>query len=202
MSSGSRETNQRHRAPMIAQSLTAMAAIALGAVLAGCGGGGGDDGTSSGGSASAGIGAARGSVTLTSGAQVAMPAGALATPTTIGVAQSGAGAPVLPAGATAFGPMLALTLHGAVFALPATIAVPFDPALVPTGTTPVLYKTNTAMTGWAEVPRATVNGSRMSGAVTGVSFTVVGPKPPPALEKGAATRDWVVATQGLDHGTE
>jgi len=169
-------------------------ALALGAALAGCGGGGGDDGapSSSGESASASIGAAGGTVVGPAGAQVAIPAGALATTTTIGVAQSSAGIPALPNSVTPFGAMFAFTPHGTSFAKAVTITVPFEPALVPAGATPVLYKTNATMTGWAEVAGATVSGSSMNGAVTGFSGLIVGSKPLLPLEKGTPTRHWEV----------
>ena len=167
------------------------AAIALGVAVAACGGGGGgDDGTSSGESASASIGAAGGTAAMASGAQVVVPAGALATTTTIGVAKSGAGAPALPAGVTVFGPIFAFTPHGTTFAGPATITVPFDPSLVPPGATPVLYKTNPANTGWMEVTGATLNGTLISGDVTGSSSALAGSKPTPPLEKGTPMRQW------------
>jgi uncharacterized delta-60 repeat protein len=156
-----------------------LAAWAILLAVSACGGGGSDGG--GGGSSppppvTASIGAAGGTVNGPFGAQVAIPASALATSTSIGIEQSSVGAPALPAGVTAFGPIFAFTPHGTSFAVPVTITVPFDPALVPPGTTPALYKTNAAMTGWAEVAGATVNGSSMSGAVTGFSFSFIGPK--------------------------
>jgi uncharacterized delta-60 repeat protein len=139
-----------------------------------------------------GIGATGGTVTEASGAKVVVPAGALAAQTNIAVTQSSNGAPALPAGVTNFGPIYAFTPHGTTFAAPVTITVPFDPTKVPAGTTPVLYKTNAAQSEWAEVAGATVSGASMSGAVTSFSFLFVGPIQPPALEKGAPKRDWIV----------
>ena len=176
--------------------------IALGvlALCASCGGGG-DSGGSGGGSPPPpppppppviGIGTAGGTVTEASGAKVVVPAGALAAQTNIAVTQSSSGAPALPAGVIAFGPIYAFTPHGTTFGAPVTITVPFDATKVPAGTTPVLYKTNAAQTEWAEVAGATVTGASMSAAVTGFSFTFVGPIQPPPLEKGAPKRDWIV----------
>ena len=72
------------------------------------------------------IGPAGGTVSSPSGAQVVVPAGGLSAPALIAVTQSGSGAPALPAGVVAFGPIFAFTPHGTTFATPATITVPFD----------------------------------------------------------------------------
>ena len=171
---------------MIARLIRISCAIALITIVAGCGGGGDDGGASAPPSStnppappsSTGIGAAGGTVTGPSGSQVVVPAGALATSTAIVVAESGSGAPPLPTGGTPFGPIIAFTPHGTTFAVPVTIRVPFDPAKVPAGTTPVLYKTTDAtLSTWAVVTGATVNGSTMSGQVTGFSLATVGPPP-------------------------
>jgi uncharacterized delta-60 repeat protein len=156
---------------MTATLIKTFIAAVLGLALAGCGGGGGDANTPP--PASADIGAAGGTVTGSSGAQVVVPAGALAANTAIGVAQSSAGAPALPSGVTTFGPTFAFTPHGTSFATPVTITVPFDPALVPAGTTPALYKTNATRTAWDVVTGATVSGNTMSGQVTGFSYVMV-----------------------------
>jgi uncharacterized delta-60 repeat protein len=171
---------ERTENAMIARLISISCAIALAVVLAGCGGGGSDGDTSSAPPPntntpppSSGIGAAGGTVTGPSGAQVVVPAGALTTSTNIAVAQSSAGAPPLPAGITAFGQIFAFTPHGTTFAVPATITVPFDPTKVPAGTTPVLYKTDATQSAWEVVSGATVNGQLMSGSVTGFSFVTV-----------------------------
>src|SRR6185295_520227 len=149
-------------------------------MLAGCGGGSDDGG---GGTTPpppppppAGIGTAGGTVTEASGAKVVIPSGALTANTDIKVTQSAAGAPALPAGVTAFGQIYAFTPHGTAFAKAVTITVPFDPASVPAGTSPVLYKTDGNLTTWTEVPGATVNGNTISGDVTGFSDAVAGSK--------------------------
>src|SRR5262245_13488410 len=112
---------------MITRLIKLSAAIVLTVVLAACGGGGGSDGSSPPPSnntpppsQNSGIGAAGGTVTGPSGAQVVIPAGALSAPTNIAVAQSSAGAPALPAGVTAFGDIFAFTPHGTSFATPVT----------------------------------------------------------------------------------
>ena len=137
------------------------------------GGGGGDDGGGGGGAGGAPpvavtIGAAGGTVTSPGGAQVVVPAGALAQNTAIAVTQSSAGAPALPAGLTAFGQMFAFTPHGTTFAVPVTITLPFDLKSVPAGSTPAVYKTN-AQNQWEHVPTATFKADSLSAAITSFS---------------------------------
>lgn len=172
--------------------------VMLFALSAACGGGG-DAGGGGGNNpppppppANTGIGSAGGTVTEPSGAKVVIPPGALTTNTAIAVTQTSTGAPALPTGVTPFGQIYAFTPHGTAFAAAVTITVPFTPTQVPAGTTPVLYKTNAGMTGWAEVAGATVNGGSMSGDVRSFSFVFVGPLPPPPLEKGSPSRNWTV----------
>ena len=144
--------------------------ILVGLILAGCSGGHGTT------APFVTVGVAGGSVLGPSGAQVVVPAGALAHDTTIGIAQTSVGAPGLPAGTTPFGPTFAFTPHGTSFAVPVTITVPFDPSAVPAGASPKLYKTNADQSRWEVVPGATVDGNRMSGQVTGFSYAVVAPQ--------------------------
>ena len=164
-------------------------------VVCGCGDGDRTPGQSSG----SGIGPAGGTVTGPSGAQVVIPPGALSASTPIAVAQTSSGLPPLPAGVVPFGPMFAFTPHGTSFAVPVSITVPFDPALAPPGTQPVLYKTNPAMTGWAAVPSATASGGKMTGTVRSFSGLVVGPPPPPPLEKGTPFKSWDARDYRRDH---
>ena len=86
------------------------------------------------------IGPAGGTVIGPNGASVVIPPGALATNTTITIAQTSAGSPPLPGGFTSFGPMFAFTPHGTTFAVPVTMTLPFDPASVPAGVTPALLQ--------------------------------------------------------------
>lgn len=101
-----------------------------------------------------------------------IPAGALSTNTEIKVEQSSAGAPTLPAGFIASGPMFAFTPHGTAFALPVTITLPFDPSLVPAGNAPVLYKTN-AQNQWEQIANATFGADSVSAQVTGFSHATI-----------------------------
>jgi uncharacterized delta-60 repeat protein len=159
--------------------------------LGACGGGSGDSngGNGGGNTPSGGIGSAGGTVTGPNGAQVAIPANALGTNTAIAVTQSNTGAPPLPTGVAAVGPMFAFTPHGTTFATPATITVPFDPSQVPAGETVMLYKTNAAQNGWDVVTGATVNGSTIAGQVSSFSHVVAG-VPPKAGQVVPPNRDW------------
>ncbi len=138
----------------------------------------------------AGIGAAGGTV-QEGDARVVIPAGALAQNVVITIAQSGDGAPALPDEVMAVGPIYAFMPHGTTFATPATMSVPFDPALVPVGATATLYKTDAAQAAWAAVDGATITGSVMSGSVSGFSHAVVGvPRTPPPAVPPDPFRTW------------
>jgi len=126
------------------------------------------------------IGAAGGTVIGPSGTSVVIPAGALAANTTISIAASSPGAPPLPTGFTASGQMFAFTPHGTTFAVPVTVTLPFDPALLPANGSPAFYKTN-AQGQWEQIAGATFGTGSVSGEVTSFSDFVViqGPPPPP-----------------------
>ena len=139
--------------------------------LAACGGGDGDD--SQGGSgntqpAPPGIGAAGGTVLGPNGSKVEIPVGALAVVTQIAVAQTSTAAPPLPPGLTPIGQMFAFTPHGTTFAVPVTVTLPFNPASVPAGRTPALFKTN-AQNQWVKVANAIFGATSVSGQVTSFS---------------------------------
>ena len=156
-----------------------------------CGGGGGDDAQPTPG-IGADVGAAGGTVVGPAGAQVVVPAGALAQTTAIAVAQSSTGAPTLPAGVTALGSVFAFTPHGTEFGAPVTIIVPFDPASVPAGTQPVMYKTNAGEAAFELVTGASRVGSTMVASVTGFSFVVVGTPQVPGVQRKEPHRLWAI----------
>src|SRR5688572_24908225 len=142
--------------------------------IAACGGGGGDGGQSgAAGSQPApvpsGIGAAGGTALGPDGSKVEVPRGALAVVTQIAVDQTSLNAPPLPAGLTPIGQMFAFTPHGTTFATPATITMPFDPASVPAGATPALFKTN-SQNQWEKVANATFGASSVTAQVSSFSF--------------------------------
>jgi len=148
--------------------------------LAACGGSDGDAPPPGG--ATVSIGAAGGTLDGPGGAQLVVPAGALAQATSVTVAQTGAGAPALPAGDTDVGALFALTPHGTTFAVPATIRVPFDASRLGAGETPMLWKTNATQTGWEQVAGATVSGNLMQAQITSFSWVVIRtPLFPPAI---------------------
>jgi uncharacterized delta-60 repeat protein len=143
------------------------------------------------------IGPAGGTVTGPNGTQVVIPANALVQNVVIAITQSSAGAPALPNNLTVAGPMYAFTPHGTVFAQPATMTVPFDPALVPQGATLHLYKTNAAQTAWEEVAGATVSGNTIRGSVNGFSHAVP-VQIPPVTPSGVVHRVWSFYTLAGD----
>ena len=118
------------------------------------------------------VGAAGGTVDGPNGSRVVIPAGALTANTAINIEQTSVGAPALPGGFPASGAMFAFTPHGTVFAIPVTITIPFDPATIPSGNIPVLYKTND-QSQFARVPGALFGASSVSAEVTGFSFEQV-----------------------------
>jgi 6-phosphogluconolactonase (cycloisomerase 2 family) len=92
------------------------------------------------------------------GAEVTIPAGALPAPVFIAIDRDGTGAPPLD-GTSVFstGAPYALTPHGTTFAVPATVRIPFDPALVPTDGVPLLYQAEPDG-GFAPIPTAVDGG--------------------------------------------
>jgi len=148
------------------------------------------------------IGSAGGTVTGPAGSRVVISAGALSQNVAIEIAQSSAGAPPLPSNMVAAGPIFALTPHGTSFATPATITIPFDPALIPQGETPLLYKTNAAQTGWEPVAGATLNGAAMTGQISGFSWILtsrIPPPPPPVFTRDEPTRWYEFDGWNLDN---
>jgi uncharacterized delta-60 repeat protein len=162
-----------------------IAALCVLTALHACGGGGGNESSTP--PATTGlIGAAGGTVTGPNGAKVEIPAGALATDVTIQIEQTTAGAPALPTDLAAQGPMFAFTPHGTTFALPVTMTMPFDPALVPAGTTPQFYKTN-AQNEWEQVANATFGTNSVIAEITSFSSAQV---VIPPLQRNEPEREW------------
>ncbi|HEY6124475.1 MAG TPA: Calx-beta domain-containing protein, partial [Steroidobacteraceae bacterium] len=133
------------------------------------------------------IGAAGGTVTGPAGTSVVIPAGALASEVRILIEQSTTGAPPLPSGFSLAGQTFALTPHGTTFATPVTVTLPFNPATVPAGVTPVFYKTTNNQTVWQEIAGAVFGPSSVSVQVT--SFSIAGVVLPP-LSAGLPSREW------------
>src|SRR4051812_40603492 len=162
---------QAGRLRLVASLFTTLLVTAT--MLAGCGGGDAGSGPDLQPGSPGTVGASGGTVRGPAGSQVVIPAGALSQNVAIAIAQGSAGAPALPAGAIVAGPLFAFTPHGTTFAAPATITVPFDPALVTAGSIPTLYKTTAGQAGWEIVAGATASGSAMTAAVSSFSFLTV-----------------------------
>ena len=120
-----------------------------------------------------GIGPEGGTVTEPYGAQIIVPAGALATTIDLGIARDLSDAPSLAAiDIDTAGAGYALTPHGTTFATPATIQIPFDADRLPSDATPVLYK---AEPGGGFAPIATtVSGNMLVATVGDFSWVIPG----------------------------
>jgi len=145
---------------------------------------------------SAVIGPAGGTVVGPNGTKVVIPPGALAVDTTIGIEQTTAGSPALPNGFSAFGQMFAFTPHGATFAVPVTLTLPFDPASVPAGQVPALFKTN-AQNQWEPVAGATFGAATVTAQIGSFSWVQVG-----GLLRDEPVRTWSFATSPGDDGPD
>lgn len=130
------------------------------------------------------VGPAGGTVDGPDGARVVIPAGALAADTTIAIERTSRGAAPLPVTMTPIGQIYAFTPHGTTFTQPVTVTVPYDPASVPAGFTPGLYKTN-AQGAWEALSGVTAGADMVSAQVT--SFSNLNP----GVERRAPQREWV-----------
>jgi uncharacterized delta-60 repeat protein len=171
------------------------AASALCLLLAACGGDGGSEPDPPAPTpvavTTAMVGPGGGTVTGEGGAQVVVPPGALAQDVALSISQPGVGAPVLPTGATGFGPVLTLTPHGTQFKVPVLVSVPFDAALVPAGSEPALYKTLPGEAAWEPVTGTQLQGGTLTAAVRSFSSFIVASPPP--LTRDDPVREWSFA---------
>ena len=134
------------------------------------------------------VGAGGGTVNGPAGTTIVIPAGALATEARINIEQTTTGAPTLPANVAFPGQMFAITPHGTSFSSPVTVTLPFNPALVPAGQTPALFKTN-AQNAWEQVPNAVFGTTTVTAQVTSFSYFDVGV---PELGLGRTNHHWEV----------
>lgn len=119
------------------------------------------------------IGPAGGTVNGYYGAQIIVPAGALASSVDIGLARDSTNSPVFAlADVDAVGATYELTPHGTAFSLPVALRVPFDPTQLPDDATPVLYKAETGGT-FTALP-TTVNGNFLEATITNFSWVIPG----------------------------
>lgn len=120
---------------------------------------------------SAPIGPDGGTVSGVYGAQVIVPAGALATNTEIGISRDSSKAPLFALENTnSAGAAYELTPHGTTFALPVTVRIPFDATQVTDDSAPKLYKAETGG-GFSEIP-TTVDGDMLVAKITGFSWVI------------------------------
>ena len=137
------------------------------------------------------VGPQGGTLTGEGGAQVVVPPGALAQETTLTISLSGTGAPALPGDTTRFGPVITLTPHGTQFKVPVLVTVPFDPALVPAGTAPALYKTLPGEAAWEPITGTMRKGDTLTAAVQ--SFSSFNVASPPPVTRDDPVRAWSFA---------
>ena len=125
------------------------------------------------------------------GSKVEIPPGALTTNVQIAIAQSSTGSPPLPTGLTTAGSIFALTPHGTTFAVPVTVTLPFDPAAVRAGISPVMFKTN-SQDQWEPVANAVFDATTVVAQITSFSFPAV----LQPLERREPIRDWAIFPEG------
>ena len=119
--------------------------------------------------------ASGGTINGPGGTILTIPPGALATDTTITIAQDDTGAPPLPSALTPLAePMIALLPHGTTFGLPVTLSVP-----APASPEVYVFKTNAQRDGWE--PLVSVqSGGRVETAITRFSNLMATLPPAPS----------------------
>jgi len=117
------------------------------------------------------IGSAGGTVAGYYGAQIIVPAGALASSVSIGFVRDSANSPEFAlADVDAVGATYELTPHGTTFSSPVTLRIPFDATQLPDDATPVLYKAESG--GAFTALPTTVNGDFLEAAITDFSWVI------------------------------
>jgi len=160
---------------MAKRSFRAALASGLLALLAACGGGGdGGDGASAPAAVDPGsaplVGSAGGSATHASGASVIVPAGALATETTIRIAMDSTGAAPWSSALSFAGDIYSVTPHGARFNAPVEVRLPIMPALRSAEGTLMVAKAESGEPGWTLLAGAVREGDAMVVKVDGFSY--------------------------------
>jgi hypothetical protein len=144
------------------------AVVLVATLLGACGGGDGDPaplpapgGTS--------VGTTGGTVSLSGGPVVLVPAGALASATTIAIEKVTSGAPTMPADLVASGDLYAITPHGTTFQQPATVTLPVPNVAL--GQNQQLMMAKAEPNGsWVVLGDTVINGSTASATVTEFSY--------------------------------
>jgi len=103
------------------------------------------------------------------GARIAVPAGALAVTATVSIARDSTDAPPAPSGMRTLGDVFAVTPHGARFAEPVEVTIPFDVQALPAGRKPALLKVSPGQP-WQVIENVTVNGNRITARVGSLSW--------------------------------
>ena len=184
-----RHVLQRH--PVSALLLWLAACVLLPLLLSGCLGGGDAPATSPPEARSAVIGSAGGTLTGPDGVQVVVPAGALASSTTLTITRSSAGAPTLTGSLQPAGGVYEFTPHGLVFASPVTITFPLPTGSTP-GTTTTVLMASPGDEDWSAQDATVVDGkavvqrNRFSwGMFTGCAWTEPAPASGCVVSSGA-----------------
>lgn len=109
------------------------------------------------------------------GAELTLPAGALTSAIQVTLALPPVGSrPPLPPGMAPVGATYSLAPVGLTFAIPAQVAIPFDPAQIPSGARPLLLSTGGEFNAsWRSVEGARPAGNRMHGMTDGAGTFVV-----------------------------
>lgn len=116
------------------------------------------------------VGPQGGTVDGPGGTKLAVAAGTLASDVTLRIEQSSAGAPPVPGTIQAASPTYAMTPHGAVFARPIRIRVPFDPGTAPDADhEPVLHRAQPGGT-WETLDGVQRDGDSLVADVTSFSY--------------------------------
>lgn len=143
-----------------------------------------------------GIGPSGGVVHGPAGVEIIIPAGALSTVVDISVATATNTTPSFPpAGIVSVGLLYEVLPHGTSFALPVTLRLPYDPALVPAGARARLYRAE-PLGSFAEIPSSTIAGALLEASV--MSFSYFGPGTPPPLRFSELTRQCARESLGGD----
>jgi hypothetical protein len=113
------------------------------------------------------VGATGGSVALSDGTTVAIPAGALSADTTITIATASS-APS-PSGATEVGTPYTFGPDGLKFLKPITVTLAYDPSKLPAGTSGsslVIYTAPDGEATYSELPSSVADGTHISAVTT------------------------------------
>ena len=117
------------------------------------------------------VGTSGGTVNGDYGAQILIPAGALANTVEIGLARDSTNSPAFAlADIDAVGAVYELTPHGTSFAQPVTLRIPFDPTQLPDDAIPVLYKAESG--GSFTALPTTIDGNFLVATVTNFSWLI------------------------------